>query len=136
MHNHNSFRQKVSLFYLKNFLQKGHNYFFFFPSGRRSQRQNDADENEERDGCSGGKTDADENDEITVSFKVKNTGTVAGAEIAQLYVADKESTIFRPVKELKGFKKVFLEAGEEKEISIKLGKPGPHYSRAVQPCVI
>ena len=68
------------------------------------------------------KTDADENDEITVSFKVKNTGTVAGAEIAQLYVADKESTIFRPVKELKGFKKVFLEAGEEKEISIKLGK--------------
>lgn len=68
------------------------------------------------------KSEADENDEITVTFKVKNTGTVAGAEIAQLYVADKESTIFRPVKELKGFKKVFLEAGEEKEISIKLGK--------------
>ena len=68
------------------------------------------------------KADADENDKITVSFKVKNTGTVSGAEIAQLYVADKESTIFRPVKELKGFKKVFLEAGEEKEISITLGK--------------
>lgn len=68
------------------------------------------------------KSEADENDEITVSFKVKNTGTVAGAEVAQLYVSDKESTIFRPVKELKGFKKVFLEAGEEKEISIKLGR--------------
>ncbi len=68
------------------------------------------------------KSEADENDEITVTFKVKNTGTVAGAEIAQLYVADKESTIFRPVKELKGFKKVFLEAGEEKEISISLGR--------------
>ncbi len=68
------------------------------------------------------KSEADENDEITVSFKVKNTGTVAGAEVAQLYVSDKESTIFRPIKELKGFKKVFLEAGEEKEISIKLGR--------------
>ena len=62
----------------------------------------------------------DENDKLTVTFKVKNTGSVAGAEIAQLYVADKESTIFRPVKELKGFKKVFLEPGEEKEVEITL----------------
>lgn len=68
------------------------------------------------------KSETDENGEITVSFKVKNTGTLAGAEIAQLYVADKESTIFRPVKELKAFKKVFLESGEEKEISFTLGR--------------
>ena len=68
------------------------------------------------------KSEMDENGEITVSFKVKNTGTLAGAEIAQLYVADKESTIFRPVKELKAFKKVFLESGEEKEISFTLGR--------------
>ncbi|MBQ8209295.1 MAG: glycoside hydrolase family 3 C-terminal domain-containing protein [Clostridia bacterium] len=61
-------------------------------------------------------------DTLTVSFKVKNTGAVDGAEIAQVYVADKESTIFRPVKELKGFKKVFLAAGEEKEVSIELSK--------------
>lgn len=61
-------------------------------------------------------------DTVTVSFKIKNTGDADGAEIAQLYVADKESTIFRPVKELKGFKKVFLKAGEEKEISIDLSK--------------
>lgn len=61
-------------------------------------------------------------DTVTVSFKVKNVGAVDGAEVAQLYVADKESTIFRPAKELKGFKKVFLKAGEEKEISIELGK--------------
>ena len=66
------------------------------------------------------KSEMDESEKLSVSFKVKNTGTVAGAEIAQLYVADKESTIFRPVKELKGFKKVFLEPGEEKEIEIKL----------------
>ena len=61
-------------------------------------------------------------DTVTVSFKVKNTGDVDGAEIAQLYVSDVESTIYRPVKELKGFKKVFLKAGEEKEIEITLDK--------------
>ena len=61
-------------------------------------------------------------DTLTVSFKVKNTGDVAGAEIAQVYVADKESTIFRPEKELKAFKKVFLEPGEEKEITVELSK--------------
>ena len=49
-------------------------------------------------------------DTVTVSFKIKNTGSVAGAEIAEVYVADKESTIFRPKKELRGFKKVFLKA--------------------------
>lgn len=61
-------------------------------------------------------------DTVTVSFKVKNTGDVDGAEVAQLYVSDVESTIYRPVKELKGFKKVFLKAGEEKEVEITLDK--------------
>ena len=61
-------------------------------------------------------------DTLTVSFKVKNTGALDGAEVAQLYVKDNESTIYRPEKELKGFKKVFLKAGEEKEISITLEK--------------
>ncbi len=61
-------------------------------------------------------------DTLTVSFKIKNTGAVDGAEIAQLYVNDVESTIYRPVKELRGFKKVFLKAGEEKEVSITLDK--------------
>ncbi len=68
------------------------------------------------------KTAMNDTDTLTVSFKVKNTGAVAGAEIAQLYVADKASTIYRPVKELKGFAKVRLEAGEEKEIVVKLAK--------------
>lgn len=61
-------------------------------------------------------------DTVTVSFKVKNTGDRDGAEVAQVYVSDVESTIFRPLKELKGFKKVFLKAGEETEISIELDK--------------
>ncbi len=61
-------------------------------------------------------------DTVTVSFKLKNTGDVDGAEVTQLYVSDVESTIYRPAKELKGFKKVFLKAGEEKEVSITLDK--------------
>lgn len=68
------------------------------------------------------KTAMSDEDTLAVSFKVKNTGKVAGYEIAQLYVADKESTIYRPVKELKGFKKVWLEPGETKEITISLSK--------------
>ena len=61
-------------------------------------------------------------DTVTVSFKIRNTGAVAGAEVAEVYVKDTESTIFRPEKELKGFTKVFLEAGEEKEVSVTLDK--------------
>ncbi len=64
----------------------------------------------------------EDTDTLTVSFKVKNTGERAGAEVAEVYVRDRESTIFRPEKELKGFQKVFLEAGEEKEVSVTLDK--------------
>ena len=53
-----------------------------------------------------------------VTFKIKNTGNVDGKEIAQLYVGLEESEIVRPVKELKGFVKVLLKAGESKEVSI------------------
>lgn len=58
--------------------------------------------------------------DLSVSFKIKNTGNMDGAEIAQLYVSPQNPQIFRPIKELKGFEKVFLKAGEEKEISIQL----------------
>ncbi|MCH5190551.1 MAG: glycoside hydrolase family 3 C-terminal domain-containing protein [Oscillospiraceae bacterium] len=61
-------------------------------------------------------------DTLTVCFKIKNVGDRDGAEVAEVYVNDVESTIYRPVKELKGFKKVFLKAGEEKEVSITLDK--------------
>lgn len=61
-------------------------------------------------------------DTVTVSFKIKNTGALDGAEVAQVYVQDNESTVFRPQKELKGFKKVFLKVGEETEVSITLDK--------------
>ncbi|MBR5562017.1 MAG: glycoside hydrolase family 3 C-terminal domain-containing protein [Clostridia bacterium] len=61
-------------------------------------------------------------DTLTVTVKIKNTGAVPGYEIVQLYVADKESTIYRPEKELKGFKKIWLNPDEEKEIAFELSK--------------
>lgn len=57
---------------------------------------------------------------LKVSCKVKNTGIYAGDEIVQLYVKDAESTVFRPEKELKGFKKIHLEVNDEKEVSFEL----------------
>ncbi len=61
------------------------------------------------------------NESITVSFDVKNTGTILGAEVAQVYVKDDQSSVERPLKELKGFKKVRLDAGKKERISIELG---------------
>ena len=55
-----------------------------------------------------------------VSFKIKNTGKVKGKEIAQVYVSQCNPTIFKPLKELKGFEKVELEPDEEKEVNITL----------------
>ena len=55
-----------------------------------------------------------------VTFTLTNTGSCAGAEIAQLYVAKPDAAIFRPAKELKGFAKVFLKAGESKTVTIPL----------------
>ncbi|HZJ83593.1 MAG TPA: glycoside hydrolase family 3 C-terminal domain-containing protein, partial [Clostridia bacterium] len=61
-------------------------------------------------------------EEVKVSVKVKNIGSRAGKEIVQLYVKDLESSVIRPIKELKGFEKIFLEPGEEKTIVFTLGK--------------
>lgn len=61
-------------------------------------------------------------DTITFTVKVKNTGTREGQEVVQLYVSDKKSSLPRPVKELKGFSKVRLAPGEEKEVAISIDK--------------
>ncbi|MGN0404961.1 MAG: fibronectin type III-like domain-contianing protein, partial [Bariatricus sp.] len=53
-----------------------------------------------------------------VTFTLANTGNVDGTETAQMYVGMAETRIFRPTKELKGFRKVFLKAGESKKVSI------------------
>lgn len=59
-------------------------------------------------------------DGAKVTFTIKNTGDVAGSEIAQVYVAKPESKIFRAPKELKGFVKIHLDPGEEKKVSVEL----------------
>ncbi len=61
-------------------------------------------------------------DTLTASVRVKNTGECAGKAVVQLYVGDVESSVFRPVRELKGFEKVALKPGEEKEVSFTLDK--------------
>jgi beta-glucosidase len=63
-------------------------------------------------------------DELTVTVTVKNTGKRAGKAVAQLYVGDAEGYVnaVRPVRELKGFRKVALEPGESKEVSFTLCK--------------
>lgn len=65
----------------------------------------------------------EEMDEVlTVSINVKNTGEVKGTEIIQLYMQDVTASLVRPVKELKGFQRVELEAGEEKTLELELKK--------------
>ncbi len=54
------------------------------------------------------------------TFTLKNTGGMDGAEVAQLYVSKPDGDVFRPAKELKGFAKVFLKAGESKKVTIPL----------------
>lgn len=59
---------------------------------------------------------------ISFTVKVKNTGARDGAEIVQLYISDLKSSLPRPLKELKGFEKVYLKAGEEKEVTMSIDK--------------
>ena len=61
-------------------------------------------------------------DGVEVSVTIKNTGSVDGKEIVQLYVSDKTGVEVRPEKELKGFEKVSLKAGESKTVTFKLDK--------------
>lgn len=61
-----------------------------------------------------------ESSPITVSIKVKNNSNLAGKEIIQLYIQDLVASVVRPVKELKGFKKVYFKAFEEKEITFTI----------------
>lgn len=58
----------------------------------------------------------DNEESLQVTMKVKNTGEIPGSEIVQLYIHDCDSAVFKAEKELKGFEKVYLEPGEEKEI--------------------
>ena len=64
---------------------------------------------------------------LTVKVTVKNTGDREGQEVVQLYIADKKSSLPRPVKELKGFQKIKLAPGESKEVSFTIEKDALSY---------
>lgn len=64
---------------------------------------------------------------LTVKVTVKNTGDREGKEVVQLYIADKKSSLPRPVKELKGFQKIKLAPGESKEVSFTIEKDALSY---------
>ena len=63
-----------------------------------------------------------QDDSLTVTVNVKNTGKRAGAEVVQLYIHDDKASVDRPYKELKGFTKVYLKPSESKDVTITIGK--------------
>lgn len=66
------------------------------------------------------KKEISDQESVQVSVKVRNTGTRAGKTVVQLYVEAPQTEVVRPIRELKGFEKVFLEAGEEKTVTFIL----------------
>jgi len=79
--------------------------------------------------------------EVEISFQLRNTGQRSGAEVAQLYVHDPAASVTRPVRELKGFARVDLEAGERRRVSFRLHADmlsfiGPGLHRIVEPGTI
>ncbi|MGG6309495.1 glycoside hydrolase family 3 N-terminal domain-containing protein [Paenibacillus macerans] len=76
------------------------------------------------------------NGEVQVKVEVTNTGERAGAEVVQLYLTDVASTVTRPAKELKGFRKVFLQPGESQVVEFTLGPEQLQYiGQAYRPIV-
>lgn len=61
-------------------------------------------------------------DKVRVKFSIENIGKYDASEVAQIYVRDCNSSVPRPLKELKGYEKVFLKKGETKNISVILDK--------------
>ncbi|MDD4920849.1 MAG: glycoside hydrolase family 3 C-terminal domain-containing protein [Bacteroidales bacterium] len=66
------------------------------------------------------KTEYASNEVVNIKFALKNTGSVDGAEVSQVYISQPKSSVPRPAKELKGFAKTYLKAGETKEVEIRL----------------
>ncbi len=60
-------------------------------------------------------------EKLKVTLKVKNTGNYDGKEVVQLYIRDVVGSVSRPMKELKGFQKIFLKKGEEKQVTFEIG---------------
>lgn len=75
--------------------------------------------------------------QLLVSFTVTNTGTYDGKEVSQLYVAPLDNTFYRPIKELKGFKKTFIKQGESARVEIQLDRRSfAHYDPLAKDWVV
>ncbi len=61
-----------------------------------------------------------QSEDLDLSIKIKNVGNLSGSEVIQLYIEDIEASVERPKKELKGYKKIHLNVGEEKEVVFKI----------------
>lgn len=68
------------------------------------------------------RTEMDKDEKITVRVTVTNTGDRAGEEVVQLYIRDISASVTRPVKELKGFRKVYIEPGESREVVFEIDR--------------
>ena len=71
--------------------------------------------------------ESEEDVSVCVTVKVKNTGTMDGKEVVEVYVGDQECSVWRPVHELKAFTKVLLKSGEEKQVELNLAKDAFSY---------
>ena len=69
-----------------------------------------------------GLTLAKKDGEVEVSLTVKNTGKVAGSEVVQIYISQKSPSVFKPIRELKGFRKVYLQPGEARTVALSLDR--------------
>lgn len=83
------------------------------------------------------KEQVEQDGKLIAKVSVMNTGKCAGAEVVQLYVSDLKSSLPRPVKELKGFKKVYLKPGETKVVTFTLDKDAfSYYDPAVHSWIV
>ncbi|MFX0069771.1 MAG: beta-glucosidase [Candidatus Hermodarchaeota archaeon] len=73
-------------------------------------------------------------DTFTVSCDITNSGECLGGEIAQLYIQDMEASVERPLKELKGFKKIFLKPGEKGAVTFELDKSDLSFFNEINHC--
>jgi beta-glucosidase len=69
---------------------------------------------------------------VEVTARVRNSGSRAGAEVVQLYVHDVKSSVDRPVKELKGFRRVMLNPGQAQDVTFTLDKPALSFYSAAK----
>ncbi|GHU97364.1 beta-glucosidase [Spirochaetia bacterium] len=104
----NSYYGKKAGFVLNKYSEGSMEPLYYFGEGKSYTQFAYSDLKADKNVSSGGK--------VGISFTVKNTGTVDGDEVAQLYISDKESGMLRPGKEFAGAKRLFLRAGESRQV--------------------